>query len=326
ATGTPVRAVVVNSGNANCANGERGIWDNEDLAGAAAATLALDRVQDVLTASTGVIGVPLPVDVLKAAMPRAAHDLTGDTAAFADAILTTDTVAKEAAATLSSGARVVGVAKGSGMIHPNMATLLAFVMTDADVSQELLREMWPRVIDRTFNQVSVDGDTSTNDMAIVLSSQRVPADAAELEAALEEVCGKLARKVARDGEGATKLITVRVTGGRNDAEARAAARAVAGSMLVKAAVHGADPNWGRVLAAVGRSGAVCDLANVRVRVQGVELYDGSPLPFDAAQVSRLLRREDVLLEADLAAGDATAEAWGCDLTADYVKINADYTT
>src|SRR5690606_22273430 len=176
------------------------------------------------------------------------------------------------------------------------------------------------------NQVSVDGDTSTNDMAIVLSSQRVPADAAELEAALEEVCGKLARKVARDGEGATKLITVRVTGGRNDAEARAAARAVAGSMLVKAAVHGADPNWGRVLAAVGRSGAVCDLANVRVRVQGVELYDGSPLPFDAAQVSRLLRREDVLLEADLAAGDATAEAWGCDLTADYVKINADYTT
>lgn len=326
AAGTPVRAVVVNSGNANCANGERGIWDNEDLAGAVAATLALDRVQDVLTASTGVIGVPLPIDRLKEAMPRAARDLTGDTAAFAEAILTTDTCPKEAAATLSSGARVVGVAKGSGMIHPNMATLLAFVMTDAHVPQEDLREMWPRVVDRTLNQVSVDGDTSTNDMAMVLSSRRVPAELAELEAALVEVCEKLARKVARDGEGATKLITVRVSGGRNEAEARAAAKAVAGSILVKAAVHGADPNWGRVLAAVGRSGAVCDLANVRVRVQGVELYRGSPLAFDAARVSHLLRREEVLLEADLAAGDATAEAWGCDLTAEYVSINADYTT
>jgi glutamate N-acetyltransferase/amino-acid N-acetyltransferase len=326
ATGTPVRAVVVNSGNANCANGERGIWDNEDLAGAAAAALALDRVQDVLTASTGVIGVPLPVDKLKAAMPKAARDLGGDTSAFSQAILTTDSVAKEAAATLNSGARVVGVAKGSGMIHPNMATLLAFVMTDARVSQEQLRDMWPRVVNKTLNQVSVDGDTSTNDMAIVLSSQQVVADPEELEAALVEVCGKLARKVARDGEGATKLITVRIAGARNEEEARAAAKTVAGSMLVKAAVHGADPNWGRILAAIGRSGAVCDLANVRVHVQGVELYAGAPVPFDAAHVSQLLRREDVLLEADLAAGVAVAEAWGCDLTAEYVKINADYTT
>jgi len=174
--------------------------------------------------------------------------------------------------------------------------------------------------------VSVDGDTSTNDMAIVLSSQQVVADPEELEAALVEVCGKLARKVARDGEGATKLITVRIAGARNEEEARAAAKTVAGSMLVKAAVHGADPNWGRILAAIGRSGAVCDLANVRVHVQGVELYAGAPVPFDAAHVSQLLRREDVLLEADLAAGVAVAEAWGCDLTAEYVKINADYPT
>ncbi len=326
AAGSAVRAVAVNSGNANCANGERGTWDNEDLAGAAAATLGLDRVQDVLTASTGVIGVPLPVDTLREAMPRAAHELAADSGAFAEAILTTDTVSKEAAATLSTGARVVGVAKGSGMIHPNMATMLAFVLTDARVSQEQLRELWPRVVDRTLNQVSVDGDTSTNDMAIVLSSQRVPADAQELEEALVDVCAKLARKVARDGEGATKLITVKVTGGRNDDEARAAAKTVAGSMLVKAAVHGADPNWGRILAAVGRSGAVCDLANVQVRVQGVELYRGSPLPFDAGEVSRLLKSDDVLLEADLAAGEAAADAWGCDLSADYVRINADYTT
>ncbi|HEX7000965.1 MAG TPA: bifunctional glutamate N-acetyltransferase/amino-acid acetyltransferase ArgJ [Trueperaceae bacterium] len=321
-----VRAVVVNSGNANCANGEKGTWDNEDLAGAAAATLALDRVQDVLTASTGVIGVPLPIDKLKAAMPAAANDLTADSAAFAEAILTTDTLPKEAVATLSTGARVLGVVKGSGMIHPNMATLLAFVMTDARISQEDLREMWPRVVDRTFNQLSVDGDTSTNDMAIALSSQRVPADLEELEEALVDVCAKLAKKVARDGEGATKLITVRVTGGRNDSEARAAAKTVAGSMLVKSAVHGADPNWGRILAAVGRSGAVCDLANVRVAVQRTELYKGAPRPFDAADVSAALRQEDVLLEVDLAAGDATGEAWGCDLSAEYVRINADYTT
>ncbi len=326
AAGTNVRAVVVNSGNANCANGERGTWDNEDLAGATAATLALDRVQDVLTASTGVIGVPLPIDKLKEAMPVAANDLTADSAAFAEAVLTTDTVAKEAAATLSTGARVVGVAKGSGMIHPNMATLLAFVMTDARIPQEELRELWTRVVDQTFNQLSVDGDTSTNDMAIVLSSQRVPVDVEELEEALLDVCAKLAKKVARDGEGATKLITVRVTGGRNDAEARAAAKTVAGSMLVKAAVHGADPNWGRILAAVGRSGAVCDLANVRVSMQRVELYEGAPLPFDEAEVSELLKQEDVLIEADLAAGDASGEAWGCDLSAEYVRINADYTT
>lgn len=323
---TYVRAVVVNSGNANCANGERGTWDNEDLAGAAAATLALDRVQDVLTASTGVIGVPLPIEQLKAAMPAAANDLTGDSAAFAEAIMTTDTTSKEVAANLSTGARVVGVVKGSGMIHPNMATLLAFVMTDARIAQEDLREMWPRVVDRTFNQLSVDGDTSTNDMAIALSSQRVPAEREELEEVLVDVCAKLAMKVARDGEGATKLITVRVTGGRNDVEARAAAKTVAGSMLVKAAVHGADPNWGRILAAVGRSGAVCDLANVCVSMQRVELYKGAPQPFDEAEVSKLLRQEEVLIEVDLAAGKATGEAWGCDLSAEYVRINADYTT
>jgi len=324
--GTSVRAIVVNSGNANCANGEKGTWDNEDLAGAAAAALALDKVQDVLTASTGVIGQRLPLEPLAAAMPRAAQALAGDSSAFAEAILTTDTVSKEVAATLSGGARVVGVAKGSGMIHPTMATLLCFVMTDARVDQETLRELWPRVVDASFNQLTVDGDTSTNDMAIVLSSGKVGADLTELEAALTDVCVRLAKKVARDGEGATKLITVRVTGGRSVEEARQAARTVAGSNLIKSAVHGADPNWGRILAAIGRSGAVSDLANVRVAMQGTELYRGGPVAFDAALVSQRLRQEDVLLEADLAAGNSTGEAWGCDLSPEYVRINADYTT
>jgi len=326
AAGTHVRALVVNSGNANCANGEKGTWDNEDLAGAAAGALALDRVQDVLTASTGVIGQRLPLEPLAAAMPAAAQALADDSAAFAEAILTTDTVAKEVAATLSGGARVVGVAKGSGMIHPNMATLLCFVMTDAQVSQEALRELWPRVVDASFNQLTVDGDTSTNDMAIVLSSRQVAADETELETALTDVCVRLAKKVARDGEGATKLITVRVTGGRSLEEARQAARTVAGSNLIKSAVHGADPNWGRILAAVGRSGAISDLANVRVAMQGVDLYRGEPLAFDPAAVSAKLRQEDVLIEADLAAGDFAGEAWGCDLSPEYVRINADYTT
>ncbi|HLU83607.1 MAG TPA: bifunctional glutamate N-acetyltransferase/amino-acid acetyltransferase ArgJ [Trueperaceae bacterium] len=326
AAGTPVRALVVNSGNANCANGEKGTWDNEDLAGSAAGVLGLERVQDVLTASTGVIGQRLPLAQLTAAMPVAAQTLADDSSPFAQAILTTDTVSKEVAATLSGGARVVGVAKGSGMIHPNMATLLCFVMTDARVTQESLRELWPRVVDASFNQLTVDGDTSTNDMAIVLSSRKVDADEVELEAALTDVCIRLAKKVARDGEGATKLITVRVTGGRSLVEARQAARTVAGSNLIKSAVHGADPNWGRILAALGRSGAVSDLANVRVAMQGVELYRGSPRDFDPAAVSALLSQEEVLIEADLAAGNFSGEAWGCDLSPEYVRINADYTT
>lgn len=323
---TPVRALVVNSGNANCATGEQGTWDNEDLAGAAAAALALDRVQDVLTASTGVIGQPLPIDRLKDAMPEATRQLSDESSAFAEAILTTDTVSKEVAATLSGGARIVGVAKGSGMIHPNMATLFGFIMTDAKLPQEVLRELWPRVVDRSFNQLTVDGDTSTNDMAIVLSSRRVEADLEELERALTDVCVRLAKKVARDGEGATKLITVRVEGGRNEVEARAAAKTIAGSMLVKSAVHGADPNWGRILAALGRSGAVFDLARVSISVQGALLYQGAPQGFDPTYVSRLLRDNEVEIAVDLAAGEASGESWGCDLSADYVRINADYTT
>jgi len=325
-SGAAVRGIVVNSGNANCATGERGIWDNEDMAGAVASALALARVQDMLTASTGVIGQPLPVDQVREAVPALTSALGQDSAPFADAILTTDTVSKQAGATLRGGSRIVGIAKGSGMIHPSMATMLAFVLTDADVGQDDLRALWPGIVERTFNQVTIDGDTSTNDMALVLSSRQIGADREEFAAALEEVAAKLARKVARDGEGATKLVTVHVSGARSGAEARAAARTVAGSTLVKAAVHGADPNWGRILAAVGRSGAVSDLANLRIGLQGETVYRGTVLPFDAAALSEKLQAEEVLIEIDLAAGDALGDAWGCDLSAEYVHINADYTT
>lgn len=322
----PVRGLVVNSGNANCATGDQGIWDNEDMAGAVAAALSLSRVQDMLTASTGVIGLPLPVDLVRQATPSLTSMLGVDSDGFAEAILTTDTTAKQVSISLQGGGRVLGIAKGSGMIHPAMATMLAFVLTDVDIDQNALRELWPAIVRRTFNQITVDGDTSTNDMALVMTSRQLRADRQEFVAALESVAVGLARKIARDGEGATRLITVRAAGARSPEEARAAARAVAGSLLVKAAVHGADPNWGRILAAVGRSGAVADLSNVRIAIQGNRVYQGVVVPFDAAAVSESLRAEEVVIDIDLAAGDGQGEAWGCDLTPEYVRINADYTT
>ena len=321
-----VRALVVNAGNANCANGDEGAWDNEDFAAATAVALGLARVQDVLTASTGVIGHKLPMDRVRAGVPAAVAALGDEVEPFAEAILTTDLTLKTAEARLHGGARVVGVAKGSGMIHPNMATMFAFLLTDAIVDQADLRAAWARVVRRTFNQVTVDGDTSTNDMAIVLASGRLGVDRAELADALERVAGELARAIARDGEGATTLLTVLVRRGRDEAEAMAAARGVAGSSLVKSAVHGHDPNWGRVLSAVGQSGAVADLGAVTVRLQGTPVYQGKPLPFDATVLSQAMRSPDVLIEVDLAAGEAEGHAWGCDLSADYVKINALYTT
>ena len=326
ASDQPVRALVVNAGNANCANGDGGIWDNEDFAASAAHALSLGRPQEVLTASTGVIGRKLPMERVRAGLPLAVAALSDDVDDFAEAILTTDLVTKTAEVEFAGGTRVVGVAKGSGMIHPNMATMFAFLLTDAQIEQPALREAWGGIVRRTFNQITVDGDTSTNDMAIVLSSGRRAVAAEELTGALERVAGELARAIARDGEGATTLITVAVRGGRDEADAMAAARSVAGSSLVKAAVHGRDPNWGRILSAVGQAGVVADLSTVAIRLQGTPVYRGAPTPFDADAVSQAMRGADVLIEVDLAAGGAEGRAWGCDLTADYVKINALYTT
>jgi glutamate N-acetyltransferase / amino-acid N-acetyltransferase len=322
-----VQAVLVNSGNANCANGEQGIWDNEDMAGYAANVLSLKRVQDVLTASTGVVGKRLPIDKVKASLNKLARQMTEDSTSFSEAILTTDSQAKQVALTLDSGARIVGIAKGSGMIHPNMATMLAFVMTDAALPQETLREIWPKVVNNSFNQVTVDGDTSPNDMAILLSSHQVKANPTDFTNALLEVCSKLAQKIARDGEGATKLLTVKVTGARNELEARHAARAVVRSPLVKAAIHGNDPNWGRILVAVGNSSAVSDMANLTIKLQSYVVYQGQSLTFDEAAVSGAMKAaSEVVVEIELAAGFSTATAWGCDLSAEYVRVNADYTT
>ncbi|MDQ3459511.1 MAG: bifunctional glutamate N-acetyltransferase/amino-acid acetyltransferase ArgJ [Deinococcota bacterium] len=326
ASGQPVRAVAVNAGNANCATGEQGALDNEAFAAEAARAVGVERVHEVLTASTGVIGQPLPMERIRAALPRLAQNLGEEADAAATAIMTTDTRPKLAAVTLAGGARVVGIAKGSGMIHPDMATMLAFVMTDAAIPQAELRSLWPGVVSESFNQVTVDGDTSPNDMAALLCSAQVDADQSDFVSALRQVCGDLARDIARDGEGATKLITVVVTGARNADEAKLAARAIARSPLAKAAAYGNDPNWGRILVALGYSGAGFEPARVSIALQGSLVYSGAPRPFDAGALSRRMNSPDLLIEVDLAAGGARGSAWGCDLTADYVKINADYHT
>jgi glutamate N-acetyltransferase/amino-acid N-acetyltransferase len=325
-TGEPVRAIAVNAGNANCAAGPQAALDNEEFAARAAMLFGDLRPQEVLTASTGVIGVPMPMERLRAGLARLEGGLDEDAAPMAEAILTTDTRAKQVAATVRGGARVVGVAKGSGMIHPDMATMLAFVATDADVSQATLREVWPGIAARTFNQVTVDGDTSPNDMAIVLASGRVEAPVHELVEALEAVAARLSEKIAADGEGASTLLRVAVTGAHDEADARRAARAVAGSALVKAAVHGRDPNWGRVLSAVGQSGAAWDEARIEIVLQDVPVYRGEPLAFDPDALAAALDAEAVTVRVDLAAGPGEGRAWGCDLTEGYVRINADYTT
>ncbi|GGM01542.1 bifunctional glutamate N-acetyltransferase/amino-acid acetyltransferase ArgJ [Deinococcus aerophilus] len=330
AAGGPVRALLVNAGNANAATGRRGAQDNADLADALGSVLNVD-MDAVLTASTGIIGHPLPMDRVLSGIEHLPDGLaeagSGDAGAFAHAIMTTDTRPKTAQVTLGGGARIVGVAKGSGMIHPDMATMFAFVFTDAAVDELSLRAAFPGVVARTFNAVTVDGDTSTNDMAAVLANGQAGAvDPAEFLAALEGVMRDLARQIAADGEGATRLLTVRVTGALTEAEALGAARTCCVSPLLKSAVHGFDPNWGRVIMAVGRSGATVNIEVMTVAVQGHPVFAGRPLPYDDAAVSASMRADEVVFDLDLGVGGASGEAWGCDLSAEYVSINADYTT
>ncbi|AWR85586.1 bifunctional glutamate N-acetyltransferase/amino-acid acetyltransferase ArgJ [Meiothermus taiwanensis] len=323
-SGQGLQAIVVNAGNANCATGEQGIWADARMAELAAAQLQLAPGM-VLTASTGVIGQPLPVEKIEAALPQIRLGLEIDP--FMEAIMTTDLVPKMAEATLSSGARVVGVCKGSGMIAPNMATMLAYIVSDAAVPQEELRRGWQGVVDKSFNQVTVDTDTSTNDMAVLMTNGAAgPVDLAEFWQAVERVCVELARKLARDGEGATKLLTVKVTGAVSDSEARKAALSVAASPLWKSAVYGNDPNWGRVMMALGKAGVALEPDKVRITLQGIPLYAGKVLEFDRARASQAMQAEEVLVEADLGLGEGQGTAWGCDLTEGYVRINALYTT
>jgi len=337
------QAVVANSGAANACTGEEGMAQARRMAEVTGEVLGLPP-ERVAVASTGVIGVPLPMPAVEAGIRKAAAALSDSRQAgrdAAEAILTTDTRPKEAAVRLDLGGKVVtvaGMAKGAGMIHPQMATLLAFLVTDALVDPEALRRLFARAVDRTFNQITVDGDTSTNDMALILASGTAGLSGVgeerqlgALAAAVERVCLRLARALVADAEGATKVITVEVRGAGDEAQARRAARAVAGSNLVKAAVFGADANWGRILAALGYSGAVFDPARASICLEGegereTVCAGGRGLAFDEARVQRILQEPEVRIIADLGAGAASAVAWGCDLTYDYVRINAAYRT
>jgi glutamate N-acetyltransferase/amino-acid N-acetyltransferase len=328
-----LRAVVVNSGNANACTGATGERDALAMAEAAAEKIG-SRPDEVAVASTGVIGVPLPIDRIAKAVARIRPTEDGWDA-FSRAIMTTDTRPKvaERELRLASGAvRVGGVAKGSGMIHPDMATLLVFLTTDAAIDPASLKRALRAAVSATFNAISVDGDTSTNDMALVLASGAsgvtVSGDAHDaFTSVLTDVCADLARAVVGDGEGATKVFEIRVRGAASDEDASRAARTITTSNLVKTAIHGADPNWGRILAAAGRSGARVDERRASVRIGDVDVFRrGAPCSWDPAAVRRIFERPEIAIEVDLGLGSGTARAWGCDLSEEYVQINADYTT
>ncbi|MGB6895456.1 MAG: bifunctional glutamate N-acetyltransferase/amino-acid acetyltransferase ArgJ [Dehalococcoidia bacterium] len=327
------RAVIVNSGNANCLTGQQGMRDAVEMAKLAANRLEIPAT-DVIVASTGVTGWPLPMDRIRAALPRIQPTEDGGDS-FAHAIMTTDTVAKQVAVRFAYGDveyTVGGCAKGSGMIHPQMATMLAFLTTDAPVAGAVLVETLREAVDASFNMITVDGDTSTNDMAVILAGgggdhiEHGHPAAPAFQAAVREVCTALARRLARDGEGATKLIEVRVEGAASVDDARRAARTVAGSPLVKAALHGGDPNWGRVLTAAGRSGAELEETRITLHLQDTCVFQGAPVPFDEPGLGAALSHPEVRIHLDLGVGQGAATAWGCDLSQEYVRINSEYTT
>ena len=324
------RGIVVVSKNANVANGAAGHDDALELVSIVAERLGSEP-GDLLIASTGVIGRRYPMDRIRtgAAMMPAAPAGT-DAAAAARGIMTTDTVPKVAARVIGDGpARIVGIAKGVGMIEPDMATMIAVVTTDADIDEASLDAVFRRVVDRTFNCVSVDSDTSTSDTAVILTSGAAGhVDIVEFETALEGVCLELTKLIASDGEGAQTLIEVRVGGARDDAQAKRVAKAIVNSPLVKTAVHGADPNWGRVAMAIGKCSDDVDIDQDRVSISfgDTEIY---PARVDDAELERLstyMRGDEVVITADLAIAGGTATVWGCDLTDGYIRINADYTT
>ena len=333
--------VVANSGNANaCCPMSH---ENAEAMCEAAARATGREAGDFVVASTGVIGQTINIAAIQEGLPRVAAALSREgSAAAAAAIMTTDTVKKEIAVSFQVGGKEVrlgAIAKGSGMIHPNMGTMLAFLTTDCAITQEMLSEALHEVVARTFNRVTVDGDTSTNDMCVVLANAMAGNPLIEWKdenyqtflAALEQVCRTLARAIAGDGEGASKLVTCRMVGARSEEGAERLAKAVVGSSLVKAAMFGADANWGRVLCAMGYSKAPFRPEHVDVSFQSqageiLVCQQGDGLPFDEGRAKEILSQKEVVILVDLHEGEESAECWGCDLTYDYVKINGDYRT
>lgn len=332
------QAIIANSGNANACVGAAGLEAARRMAAAAGKALNIP-MDSVLVASTGVIGVALPVEKIEKALAEKADFLsdTGSPAA-ARAIMTTDTFPKEAAVEIELGGatvRIGGIAKGSGMIHPNMATMLGFITTDAKIEQTLLQKAIAAAGERSFNRITVDGDTSTNDTLFILANglaKNPPITTVNNEyqtfvQALTEVCLALAKMIARDGEGATKLVEIKVAGARSEAEAVKVGKAVATSNLVKTALFGEDANWGRILAAVGYSGVTIDPDRIHIYLGDLSVYQkGTGLVFDEAKAKEILSGKEILIKIDLGDGAAAASVWTCDLSYDYVKINGSYRT
>jgi glutamate N-acetyltransferase/amino-acid N-acetyltransferase len=337
--GGVARTIVANSGCSNVATGVRGLRDARAMAAEAARAVGV-RTREVLVASTGVIGVPLPLARIRRGIRGAAEGLaSGGFPRAARAIMTTDTVPKLAAARLRIGGREValgGIAKGSGMIEPNMATLLGFLATDAAVEPGYLARLLREVADASFNRLSVDGEGSTSDSVVCMASGAAGGrpvragsrEAATLEAALHAVAHDLVLQLARDGEGATKLVVVEVVGARSAREADLASRRIGNSMLVKTAIFGGDPNWGRILQTIGAAGIAWNPETTRIRVGGVAVFarGRSAGPAARARAERALRDEEITIEVDLGRGRGAARLYTCDLTTDYIRINADYTT
>ena len=335
------KAVICNSGNANTCNAD-GEEKAQTMCDLAAQALGIEP-QDVVVASTGVIGQVLPIEPIQAGIPELVKALSADGShAAATAIMTTDTIAKEAAAEVEIGGKTVkvgGISKGSGMIHPNMATMLCFVTTDCAISPAMLDKAIHQVTEKTFNMISVDGDTSTNDTFAILANgaagnPEITAPGPDYDAfaqALEAVCRQLSKLMAGDGEGATKLLICRVDGAADLSMARTVSKSVICSTLFKAAMFGADANWGRVLCAIGYSGAAVDVNKIDVSFRSAKgqvdvCQNGAGIPFSEEKASQVLSEHEIEILVHLHLGEASAEAYGCDLTYDYVKINGDYRT
>ena len=330
-----LQAIVVNSGVANSCTGQQGLDAAYEMQRLTAQKLKIEP-DLVGLASTGVIGEQLPMDALKNGLSQIL--VSGKAEDFAEAILTTDTCTKTCVVTEEFGSDLVtmaGVAKGSGMIHPNMATMLAFITCDANISSATLQAALSQHVETTFNQITVDGDTSTNDMVLVMANgcrqnEEILPDTEEFEKfskMLRYLMADLAKKIAKDGEGATKLIEVNVRHAKDEQSGRMIAKSVVGSSLVKTAIFGQDPNWGRILAAIGYAGADVSVDNIDIWIAGIPVMQASsPVAFDPEETSDAMAGELLTLTIDLHDGDAEAQAWGCDLSYDYVKINALYRT
>ncbi len=334
------QAVICNSGNANTCNAD-GIQVAQEMAKLTADTLGINK-EDVVVASTGVIGQPLDINPIKEGLPALKEALGNNSENAAEGIMTTDTVKKEVAVSFEVGGvecKIGGIAKGSGMIHPNMATMLVFITSDVAIAPEMLQKALSSDIQNTFNMVSVDGDTSTNDMVCVLANgmaanKEITAEGEDFDAfmkALNTVTVYLCRMIAGDGEGATKLLECRVTGASDEKIAKTVAKSVICSSLTKAAMFGADANWGRVLCAIGYSGADVDVTKVDVSFESVKgvipvCKDGSGIEFSEEKAKEILLEKEIIINVGLNSGEASSTAWGCDLTYEYVKINGDYRT